>query len=365
MAAPFGRNDARGSKYLLSNVWAAVCLAAVCFAAYLLGSRSGGKAPLAEAGLMADPRVLDFGEVWEDADFHWKLPIRNTTTQEIKVLDFAVSCTCVSLKPRSFTLAPGEVKELELSLDLTRRKRLPQGQEVFQALLLPKIKGSIARTQGWTLHGRVRQLLKFNPAVAVFGDLIRGQSAPDVLINVESVLPLRSLDKKGKESNACVQVVQKGSRKFELTVTPPSTLPAGPFHLEIPIQPTGQDGKLLPAKKLIVVGIMHEDVEPMPSPLVFGALPIGETVKETVVLKSITGKPFKVEEWQSLSYGLRVELVEMGDKMEASFAVSQNGTTAGNQWTEARFRVHVGNQPSQEIPLKIFYHGQEKAPGKK
>jgi hypothetical protein len=228
-------------------------------------------------------------------------------------------------------------------------------------LILPKVKGTMPRIQGWTLHGRVRELLKFSPPLVAFGDIIRGQPAAGVLVRIESSLPLRKLITKNKENNVCVDVVQKGPRNFELSVIPSGTLPSGPFRLEVPLQPTGEDEQILPAKKMIVTGIMHEDVEPVPSLLVLGALPIGQVAKETIVLKSIAGKRFKVEKVQSLSDGLRVELVGMGDKNEPRFVVSQKSTTAGEQWTEAIFRVQVGNQPSRKIPLKIFYFGQEKA----
>lgn len=364
MTAHLGKNGPQRGPSLLSSIVAMLLLTAVCFAAYWLGNRAGGRVESVspdESGLVADPRFLDFGEVWEDADFHWKLPIRNVTAQVIEILDFVTSCTCVSLRPRSFSLAPGETKEVEMSLDLTPRLRLPQGQEVFEASLLPKIKGALPRTQGWLLRGRVRELLKFNPPAAAFGDLIRGQTVPSILVKIETSLPLRKLSTEGKENHVCVSVVQKEPRRFELSVIPADTLPAGPFRLEVPLQPSGEDGKMLPAKELIVMGIMHEDVEPTPSPLILGAVPIGQTAKETIVLKSITGKSFKVEKIQPLSNDLRVDLIEKGDRKEPMFVVSQKGTTVGDQWTEALFRVQIENQPSRDISLRIFYFGQEKA----
>jgi hypothetical protein len=360
MAVHLGKKGSKGIPSLLSAALALVSLTAVCFAAYWWGSRVCEKTARTEDGLMAEPLCLDFGEVWEDADFHWKLPIRNATAQEIVVLDFAASCTCVSLQPRSFSLVPDEVKELELSLDLTRRPRQPQDAGSFEALIVPRIKGAMPRVEGWTIHGKVRELLKLIPPLVTFGDLIRGQPAPDVLVKIESSVPLRKVGTKSKENNVCVDVVQKRPRNFELSVVPSDTLPSGPFRLEVPLQPIGETEQILPAKKLIVTGIMHDEVEPVPSPLVLGALPIGQTASETIALKSITGKPFKVEKVQSLSNGLRVELVERGDTKVPMVVVSQKSTTAGDQWTQAICRVRVGDQPSREIPLKIFYYGRDK-----
>ena len=68
---------------------------------------------------------LDFGAVWEDAEFDWELPIHNQIGERVYVTDFALSCACLRIEPRSFELAPGETTSLKLKINLLHaRKRV-------------------------------------------------------------------------------------------------------------------------------------------------------------------------------------------------------------------------------------------------
>src|SRR5581483_8905767 len=51
---------------------------------------------------------LEKGEVWEAKDYACQLPIRNRTQNSIGVRDFATSCGCIAVKPRSLSIPPGE-----------------------------------------------------------------------------------------------------------------------------------------------------------------------------------------------------------------------------------------------------------------
>ena len=42
-------------------------------------------------GLAVDPAALNLGEVWEERNFAWNLPIQNRTSAEIKVDEFTFS----------------------------------------------------------------------------------------------------------------------------------------------------------------------------------------------------------------------------------------------------------------------------------
>jgi hypothetical protein len=38
-----------------------------------------------DAALVVDPQYLDFGDVWAQPDFEWKIPIRNTIGRDIRI----------------------------------------------------------------------------------------------------------------------------------------------------------------------------------------------------------------------------------------------------------------------------------------
>jgi hypothetical protein len=95
---------------------AVAALSALCVAAYWLGTnRPASEAEPKEQivdGLAVETASLHVGEVWEDADFTWRLPLENRTGSAISVLEFAVSCICLSVEPKSLTIPAGKTEHI-------------------------------------------------------------------------------------------------------------------------------------------------------------------------------------------------------------------------------------------------------------
>ena len=74
-------------------------------------------------GLVVNQSDLEIGEVWEEKDFETVLPIYNQTATPIEVVNFAVSCGCLMVEPRSLTIPAKEIALVRLRLDLAKPNR--------------------------------------------------------------------------------------------------------------------------------------------------------------------------------------------------------------------------------------------------
>ncbi len=70
--------------------------------------------------LVVSPEELDFGSVFARDQFPWKLHIKNPGSQTVEVIDLRPSCGCTKVTPTSLTISPGETREVQLTLDLTK-----------------------------------------------------------------------------------------------------------------------------------------------------------------------------------------------------------------------------------------------------
>src|SRR5262245_37313843 len=78
-----------------------------CAATYRVFNESTPN-PGPSSELTIDQACLDFGEVWENPEFKWDLLIHNQGAKVAEILSFTSSCACVSVKPASLIVPPGE-----------------------------------------------------------------------------------------------------------------------------------------------------------------------------------------------------------------------------------------------------------------
>ena len=173
-------------------------------------------------GLMIPPECLDLGEVWRQPDFRCNLPVQNPTAVDADILDFATSCNCVSIEPRSLQVPAGQQATIRLKLDLTR-STINQGVtpiEDFRAEIFPRIKGRSIYHTGWTVRARVRRALTFTPPVADFGDnLIRGKIHPPRNVIAHANVGLGGLTATCDPKQALVNVIRLADSPEEYQLT--------------------------------------------------------------------------------------------------------------------------------------------------
>ncbi|MGC1275053.1 MAG: DUF1573 domain-containing protein, partial [Planctomycetaceae bacterium] len=311
----------------------------------LVAAFVGGGATLAvrrstpvEAGLIVAAGALDFGSAWEQPTYRHVFAVSNPTDRPIAVTEFATGCGCTTVEPRTFSVPPGGTQTLTATLDLTHRAG-EVGAE-FLVELLPTLahQPSGERTV-WTLRGDVRpNPIVLSEASLDFGDaVIAGEppvsqgiavtltdGAPVAGLHLVPPVPDSSLGK-GRSAEAedmspdpssppisrlpeaagTAELAETGPRSWTLLVTPRSDLPIGPFEFVVRLEATGEDdvtgtgAKPMPLRDVEVTGVVRDDVSAWPASLNFGALAVGETGEEYVVLASHRGHGFAIERIES------------------------------------------------------------------
>ena len=77
--------------------------------------------PPPQPPLIAEPAVIDFGNVQGQDVVQGTSSINNTTKKPIRILHVVVSCACGNIKLREGELLPGEATELSVDWDLRGR----------------------------------------------------------------------------------------------------------------------------------------------------------------------------------------------------------------------------------------------------
>ena len=68
--------------------------------------------------LHIDAADLDFGTQWDTDRFAWTVRVRNSSTERVTIRRLSSSCSCTSLEPSQFELAPGGEQTIRLQIDL-------------------------------------------------------------------------------------------------------------------------------------------------------------------------------------------------------------------------------------------------------
>lgn len=139
-------------------------LALACVFAYVLGMLWRPSDAVDNAGLRIDERYLDFGLVWAEPRFIWRMQMENPTREEIRVTGFSSSCNCVAVQPNEFSVPAGASKEVTLLLNLapSAANGVSQDLREFSAHLTPRIAKARVLPAGWTITGRVRWAVCFS-----------------------------------------------------------------------------------------------------------------------------------------------------------------------------------------------------------
>jgi hypothetical protein len=75
---------------------------------------------LSNPSIRAEIESLDFGTVWAQDGFPWRIQLTNTGWKTVRVQRFQAACGCVTeLTPSSMLIRPGETSEVSVLLDLT------------------------------------------------------------------------------------------------------------------------------------------------------------------------------------------------------------------------------------------------------
>lgn len=350
---------------LMAGVVAAVVSANAARVRWMSGP-SAEQQPSGNSGLVVAPSDLDFGETWENPRFNYVLPIENRQGHDVEIREFASSCTCLEIAPRSLVIPAGQSREVCLTLDLTTKEPafLHSEWRDFQASIWPRMHDDRqARLEEWKIRGRVRSAICFDKPLVDFGRHSEAsQPLPPQKVVVTTFVPLQHLIARSNADALRVQVERHPDApgQFELVLSP-SKLPAEPFRFEVAIVPQLSDGRLLPGKSLCVTGRVVCDFQAAPPAVLLGARQVGETAEETVTLHSLSGQRFSVMGIAIQGEGLVVDQVSEQKAEAPKFLLKQQILKTGQQHGRVVFHVRTRKAGDAEVVVPVSYLGLHSA----
>lgn len=332
---------------------------------------------VAKAMVLSVPaESLDFGTVWMQDDFEWTIPVTNRSDRQVEILGFDSSCHCTSILPKKCSLAPGETLDLRLAINLAPSdKEASQLIRDFDVLITPHLGDELSPLHTWVVQGRIRSPVELSRASLRFENFVA--SRDDFTSKTVKIKAGRQVEKievrcEEKDGVATIRQVDTAKREYELSVTPSESLPIGPFGFAVAIKAFGKDGQPLPIVNFPVLGRLLANVRAIPPSLDFGSLECGIVKRDSIILSSRSGQPFRV---------LKVDVEEESGTALAEHAAFPREVTTGStvfQITQTALKAddrkatitfHVQEDKSKRvitIPVIVSYYGRRtKEPGKR
>ncbi len=303
---------------------------------------------------------LDFGEAWEAQEFDWNLPITNEATQDVEIVDFDVSCVCTAVQPRSLSIPAGESRTVKLILDLRRIEKRDRNQasRAFHVDLRPSIRPPHAVRSPWTLRGRVKSALVWDPVVVDFGAIPEFNQPPmPITVGVTGLLPLERLEIASTDRRFACELHSRGlgGKEYEISLRAAPTFPVGPINAGLIITPILPGGRRIPSVTVPVRGTIVDDLYAIPDCVDLGVQTLGQSERATVRLLSHSHSLFDVEGVDIASQDTTIEPLPSapGDRV---FRFSQRITAAGECVRDVRFRVRYrdGREGVVVVPVRSY-----------
>jgi len=346
----------------------ALLLGITCMGAYWISSSWKGPAAAEpefqfSCGLAVKSAYLHVGEVWEQSEFRYELPLENRTQESIKVDGFSSSCTCASIEPRSLTIPAGECRRVRLTLDLTRKVHsVEEPTNTFTVEIIPFVKSSRSRTRGWQVHGVVKSRVTLNASSMDFGEeAVQGEPFPRRKVEALAHVPCGSLVTSAQPDIVAVDVVRVGddSKRFEVYIAPKPDLKPGPFRSWVNLEVISSDGKRLSGAKLSVSGQVKQPVWAVPSKVQLPLSDVGETAEAVVVLQSPAGVMYTVEKTHTDSKDVEVSPATSGVISGNAFSIRMRTSKLGDQCSIVNFHVRMQGGQQLVVPVEVFSRGLE------
>lgn len=339
-----------------------------CLALILLAIAGGGsywagwRAPKPNQGLAVSEDQLYFGEIWETDRFAWSFDIRNDSGSAIEVEDFVKSCSCVTISPRAFVLPPKQQQRISLIVDLTA-KVTPTGHDKkrpFDVQLAPQLKDR-PLGPGWTFGALVKHAINSSEPYLELGEMIRSgteaitRDVPFLMeipsSQVKDVIPVCAPE------IARTSVEHVGAQNYVLRVSPSLALPQGQLLFPVALDFINEHGAVFSTSKVWVKGLATNELQAFPSQLVLGVQSPGSRVRKTVLFRSVTSRPFSVQEIRCPP-AMKISAHRGKNQIEQLFDISADITGERDQELIAHFSCQHSDQKTVIIPFRVYYFGR-------
>lgn len=274
----------------------AIALAAVAAAASTVSAK-----PWAEK--MFAVRTHDFGHVARGAKAEFAFEIQNLYEEEVHIADVRTSCGCTTPAVTKNVLKTWEKGAIVATLN-TRSFVGPRNSTLTVVIDKP-FYAEVTLTISGTIHSDV----DFQPGSVDLGEVEQGAGVEkEIIVTHRGRGPWQISDIRSASNHLEVELSepmrQPGQTTYKMLVRLKPDAPGGLINEQLTVVTSD---KSLPAITLPVEGRVAPPLSVSPSPLLFGAVPAGQSATKQLV---ITGKqPFKLLSISSEPAGLQFRAV--------------------------------------------------------
>lgn len=315
-------------------------------------------------GLMIPTANLDIGEVWEEKDFVWQLPIRNVTRDTIEIRKFITSCGCTAIDPPKLTIQPNQTAIVKATIDLTHRSYAEAGlsERPLGISLHPITSRSRPGERGWQVHGTVHSRVTLDAKSVHFGEEpVRGQAAVKRRVLATVHVPCQDLEAKANPLVATASVKRRESdpSRFEITIAVNPEMLPGNFQTNARISVVTPNGDRELAFLLPIAGEMQPEVRLLPARVLMPPTPLGETAEAVVTLQAPPEAKVALDHIEIGDPGLRVEpAVIEGIPSDRAYRLLQQVAKEGEQTNTVRFFFRKPGQKIITVAVEVCFRGQ-------
>jgi len=351
-------------RWIVSGGILAVCLS---WCGYIVLHRHVSAANCGEV-LAVAPEFLDFGRVWEQTGFLWRLQIRTAASEAVNVIAMKSSCNCAFVEPKSFEVRVNKPASVDLRLNLHNRGGRTLSSWPFEAKLVAVTREAPPALSAWQVRGEVYQY-PLHPSVArvYMRSLVVGSDFSPRTVVIECRRPVTALTARCEPqfSSVVVRPVHDSLSRYELRITPNKDLPVGEHTFSVYLKPTIDLAALPeglgppPELPIPVKAEVCHAVYASPSIITLGAMSLGETATETVMLYTLRDTDFSVTELQVQGCQSLAVKPDKGPGSHAQkYQVSQAVKALGPRTAEIRFLVRDGAEIlPYVVAVPVTYHG--------
>jgi hypothetical protein len=350
--------------FLLAGLVAAVGYASALLLsnhAHKAGDNEGVKP---EPPLLVPPTELEIGRLFDAQVREQRFHVANTGDEPITIDRFLTSCDCLEIRPAGpLTLLPGQSTEFRAVIRglLKQPVGAPPASETVEVGVRANLSAG-GRDRGhcdWTFRAIVVPTLRVARRELAFGTVSERLGGLEGQMDIQTGPEVSriSCEAAPNWTRRWAPVRVDGEwRHYRLTVRSAGPLRPKTIADSLRVTPYGREGQPLPTKSLEITGRVVHDVVAVPPEVFFGRQDCGRTGTDTLALRSLTGRKFRIAEVSPGS----ADMVVAGGRDpsgEAVYTVRWRLTKAGDQRSGVAFTVIEGDGRRYVLTVPLAYFG--------
>lgn len=263
------------------------------------------------------PADLNLGEVWQQPELKFSIPVRNRTRQAMRVADISTTCNCTQITPKSFEVPAGESVTLSGVIDLMRSI---DRENAMQQEFVVGIKATLESRYGeqpvvleWPLQGVARRALRVEPpTIDLLGawEVVQHHFAPTVELEITPQLEIGAIKPEwnAREGDVVVTGPLEGN-EYILLFTPSTLLPRGSVNTRINLRTVLANGSQGPDIEVPVRGEVVGPVRLSPERVTLrraNVIEVSSHEAVTVNIVSAVDTDWRLVDWSSTPEGIVV-----------------------------------------------------------